>query len=318
MKLEDILAQPYILADGAMGTYLISKGYTSAQQLDMINITHPEIVAQIHGEYIDAGASLIETNTFSANCFKLAAHGHQDQVYLVNKMGGIIARRAAEKKGDKGKEIMVGGSIGPMGKMLAPIGKITEEEATESFRQQVHGLIAGGVDLLIIETFTDLQELGLAIKVVKEITDLPIAAHKTFIESGNKIIGELPAQVANFLREKGADIIGANCTVGPQRMLQIIGSIRQAVGEMPLSAFPNAGLPRRTREMITYTTTPEYMAEYAIKLVQAGVKIIGGCCGTTPKHIYAIKQALASLAEIRVISPEKIKAAIKEQEALGD
>ncbi|MCI0531272.1 MAG: bifunctional homocysteine S-methyltransferase/methylenetetrahydrofolate reductase [candidate division Zixibacteria bacterium] len=281
-----------ILCDGAMGTLLFSRGVPYEHCFDEINLSNPKLVQQIHQDYIHSGAEIIETNTFGANFVKLATHGLEDKVRDINFRGAKIAREAREIVG---KLVFVAGSIGPLGKPLEPIGKITSSQAQEYFRKQAEGLLEGGVDLFMVETMVNLEEMKQAILAVKKICQLPVVAQMTFAEDGNTLMGLTPEEVVAELEKLKVDVIGANCSVGPQGIFEIIRRMSAAT-KVKLSAQPNAGLPRLIDGRFIYFTSPEYFGEYAGKFISAGAGIIGGCCGTTPEHIAAMGSALDSLS----------------------
>ncbi len=278
-----------ILCDGAMGTLLDLYDF-SERPHEIQNIKNPKTVERIHREYIEAGAEIIETNTFSANRFRLAQYHLEDRLRDINRAGVEIARRAA------GDSVYVAGSVGPTGKLLEPIGKIKLSQARSSFKEQIEILLEAGVDLLILETFVSLHELDEAITAAKELTTIPIVAQKAFPEDGSILAGSFPLEVVEHLLSRGVDVIGANCTVGPQRMYSIIRTMYK--DGVVLSAQPAAGIPTLQDGRSVYHTTPEYLATYARELVQAGVTLIGACCGSTPAHIRAIRKTLDELAGI--------------------
>ena len=277
-----------MLCDGAMGTLLYSRGIGFEQPFDELNLSKPEMVQKAHQDYIKAGAEIIETNTFGANRFRLGAHGLQGKVKEINFKGAKLAREAREIEGEP---IFVAGSIGPLGKPLAPIGKITLSQACESFQEQAEGLLEGGVDLFIIETFSDLIEIKEAIKGVRKVSRLPIIAQMTFSEEGLTLMGYTPFEIAKELEKMQVEVIGVNCSVGPQRVLDVIYQMKK-VTSFKLSAQPNAGFPRFVDGRFIYLSSPEYFAEYTTKFLNAGVAIVGGCCGTTPQHIQAMAKVL--------------------------
>lgn len=276
-----------ILCDGAMGTLLDLYEYDERPH-EIQNIKNPDIVARVHREYIEAGAEIIETNTFSGNRFRLAQFHLQDRLAEINQAAVEIARHAA------GDQVYVAGSVGPTGKLLEPIGKIKLSQARDAFKEQIEILLKGGVDLLILETFVSLNELDEAITAAKELTTIPIVAQKAFPEDGSILSGSFPLEVVEHLLSRGVDVVGANCTVGPQRMFSIIRTMYK--DGVVLSAQPAAGIPTLQDGRSVYHTTPDYLAAYARELVQAGVTLIGACCGSTPAHIKAIRKALDELA----------------------
>jgi len=285
------LEQGPILCDGAMGTMLYSRGIPFDQCFDALNLTRRDLVQGIHLEYIQAGAEIIETNTFGANRVKLGQHGFAERVRDINFWGAKIAKEARDIAG---RPVFIAGSVGPLGKPLAPFGLISREEAREIFKEQIEALVEGGVDLLILETFFDLRELEQAVLAAQEVCDLPIIAQMTFNEEGRTIMGNTPEEVVAVLDALGADVIGANCSTGPQPVYMVIQEMLK-VSRRPLSAQPNAGYPARIEGRFIYPSTPAYMAEYARRMVQTGVRVVGACCGTTPQHIAAIREAIKDL-----------------------
>jgi homocysteine S-methyltransferase len=276
-----------VLCDGAMGTWLYAKGIFINRSYDELNLSQPELIRGIHHEYLQAGAEIIETNTFGANGFRLGRYSMADQVRAINVAGARLAREAA-----KSFDAWVGGSVGPLGIRIEPLGKTSFAEARAAFRDQVAALVEGGVDLIILETFGYVEELHQAILAVREISPkILIVAQVTMDEDGNCLDGATPETFAPRLEEWGADVIGCNCSVGPVAMLDAVERLRNATS-LPLAAQPNAGIPRSVDGRNIYLCSPEYMASYARKFVAAGVRLVGGCCGTTPEHIRAIKGAL--------------------------
>ncbi len=277
------IKQGPILCDGAIGTLLDLYEYEELPH-EIQNLKNPQIVERIHREYIEAGAEIIQTNTFSGNRIRLAQFHLEDKVAEINRAGVEIARKAA------GDDVYVAGSVGPSGKVLEPIGKLTLGEAREVFKEQIQVLVNAGVDVLMLETFVSLEELGTAIDVAKEITKLPIIAQKTFPEDGSILAGTFPVEVVDYLVRKGVDIAGANCTVGPQRMFSLIRNMYK--DGVVLSAQPAAGIPTLLNGRALYHTSPEYLAQYARELLQAGVTLVGSCCGSTPAHTRAIREVM--------------------------
>jgi len=288
VKFTDALDQRVLVCDGAMGTMLYGKGVFINKSFDALNLTQPDLVAGVHAEYVRAGADIIETNTFGANRIKLGSFGLAERVHDVNLEGARIARRAA------GEEAYVAGSIGPLGIRIEPWGKTGVDEAREYFREQAQALLDGGVDLFILETFRDLNEIGAAIDAVRSVSDLPIIAQMTTEEDGDTIDGTTPERFAPELERRGATILGVNCAVGPAPMLETIERM-EAVTKLRLSAQPNAGKPRDVEGRNIYLCSPEYMASYARRFIQHNVRVVGGCCGTTPEHIRQIKAAVRTL-----------------------
>jgi homocysteine S-methyltransferase len=285
------LKRGVIICDGAMGTYLNQKGVPYDRSFDELNLSKPELISQIHREYIDAGAEIIETNTFGANLSRLSTYGLEDKVREINIKA---VKNAREARDITGKDILVAGSIGPLGKQLEPYGKIRKEIAADIFREQVESLLEGGIDLFMIETISNLEEMELVIGVIKKTSELPIVAQMTFTAEGMTLLGNTPEDVAARLVPLGVDVIGANCSVGPQMMLEVI-QILSEFGATYVSAQPNAGLPRLYNGRFVYFSSPDYLAEYARKFVESGATIVGGCCGTTPEHIAAIAKTLKDI-----------------------
>lgn len=276
-----------VLCDGAMGTLLYSKGIFINRCYDELNLSQPDLIRAIHHEYLQAGAEIIESNTFGANSFRLARHSLADKVHDVNRMGARLAREAA-----KSFDVWVAGSVGPLGTRIEPLGKTSFEEARQAFREQIEALAEGGVDLLMLETFGYLEELHQAMLAAKDVgAKLPLVVQVTIDEDGNCLDGSDPQTFAPRLEDWGADVIGCNCSVGPVAMLDAIERVR-ALTSLPLAAQPNAGIPRSVEGRNIYLCSPEYMASYARKFVAAGARIVGGCCGTTPDHIRVMKSAL--------------------------
>src|SRR5437773_3377738 len=283
------LAAGALLCDGAMGTMLYARGVSLDACFDVLNLNNPRLVQAIHADYVAAGADLIETNTFGANRFKLAVHGLEGQVREVNRRGVRLARDVRESTG---RDVLVLGSVGPLGKYLAPLGSVTAEDARAAFREQAEGLLEGGVDAFIVETFSDLAEIALAIEAIRSVTDLPIAAEMAFTDEGVTFTGRSPAEVARTLRALGVQALGANCSVGSSTLYGVLEQMVEVAGGLPLAIQPNAGLPSRVGERLIYLSSPAYMAEYAARMVDAGARVVGGCCGTTPQHIAAMRETL--------------------------
>jgi methionine synthase I (cobalamin-dependent)/5,10-methylenetetrahydrofolate reductase len=292
------LKKRVMLCDGAMGTLLYMRGVPYESSFDEQNISNPKVVLDAHRDYIKAGAEIIETNTFGANQFKLRNFGLENKVREINLKGAKIAREAREIEG---RDVFIAGSMGPLGRPLVPFGKISPEEAREAFRLQAEALLEGGVDLFIVETFSDLNEIALAVNAIRSICQLPVIASMTFGEDTKTLMGNSPEDVAKKLEGLKVEVVGANCTIGPQKMLEVVKALADFT-QLPISAQPNAGLPRYVDGRFIYLSSPQYFAEYAKEFVKAGVDIVGGCCGTTPEYIKAIAFALKS------IKPEPITA----------
>jgi methionine synthase / methylenetetrahydrofolate reductase(NADPH) len=280
--------RPHIF-DGAMGTMLYSRGVYINRSYDELNLRDPDLVREVHRAYVRAGAEVLETNTFGANRAKLARYGLEADVALINQRAAEIARSAA------GNEVCVGGAIGPLGLRIEPYGPTSIEEAREIFREQAEGLLAGGVDLFVLETFGDLIEIQQAMLAVRSLTDLPIVAQMLVAEDGHTPLGTDAALFAERLAGWGADVVGMNCSVGPHAMLSVVERLAPMI-DRPLAAQPNAGLPKEVDGRKIYMASPEYMAKYASRLIRKGARFVGGCCGTTPEHIARIADAVRAVA----------------------
>ncbi len=276
-----------------MGTLLYANGVFINKCYDELNLTQPDLIRNIHQDYLNAGAEVIETNTFGGNSVRLGRYGLADQVRDVNFKGAKLAREAADAFHlKKGADVLVAGSVGPLGVRIEPLGKTSREEARASFREQIVALMEGGVDLLMLETFGYLEELHQAILAARDVAPgTQLVAQVTIDEDGNCLDGASPETFTAKLNDWGADVIGCNCSVGPVAMLEAIERIRRLT-DLPLSAQPNAGIPRNIEGRNIYLCSPEYMASYARKFVNAGVNLVGGCCGTTPEHIKTMAAAL--------------------------
>jgi methionine synthase I (cobalamin-dependent)/5,10-methylenetetrahydrofolate reductase len=292
----DMIAEHVVLFDGAMGTMLYERGIFINRCFDEVNLSNPSMVERIHREYIEAGADVIETNTFGANRYKLKPHGLEERTSEINRQGAKIARRIA------GSEKLVAGSIGPLGIKIEPWGPTSFDEAAEAFREQAVVLQEEGVDLFSLETFADLNEIHQAILGVRSVSALPIVAQMTLQPDGFGLYGTSPAEFAHRLSAWGAEVVGANCSVGPKVMLEVVEKMVGAV-DNPISAQPNAGIPQNVEGRNIYLVSPEYLAEYARRFVQLGVRVVGGCCGTTPAHIRAIHDALRTIKPDRTLHP---------------
>ena len=284
----DFLRDNVVLFDGAMGTALYARGIYVNRCYDELNLSKPDLVKEIHRAYIQAGADVIETNTFGANRFKLSAHGYCEELPLINLRGAQIAREVA------GEDLWVAGSVGPLGIRIEPWGPTSEGEAEEAFGDQIRALVEGGADIIILETFSDLTEIHQAIKAARKVCSLPVIAQMTIDENGNTSYGTSVEQIAQQLTEFGVDVVGLNCGVGPQMMLASLERMT-SVTDTPISIQPNAGFPRKIEGRAIYLSSAEYMAEYARRFILAGAKVIGGCCGTTPEYILAMRGAIQSL-----------------------
>lgn len=289
-EFREQLSNRVIVADGAMGTMLYSRGVFINRCFDELNLSQPDLVRQIHQEYVKAGAEILETNTFGANRTRLAAFGVAEKLGAINRAGVRLAREAA------GEHVFVAGAMGPLGVRIEPLGPTSFAEARDIFREQAAALIEGGVDLLILETFGNLGELHQAVLAAHEAGGgaIPIIAQVTIDDFGHLPGGTDPESFTREMDSWPVDAIGLNCSVGPKATLETIELMMQ-YSSKPMSAMPNAGLPSRVEGRNIYLCSPEYMAQYARRLLWAGVRIIGGCCGTTPEHIKLIRSETRSL-----------------------
>ncbi len=307
---EDFLARlkkgPF-LCDGAMGTMLYAKGIFINRCYDELNLSARDMIREVHREYLQAGAEIIETNTFGANSYRLARHSCAEHVRAINVAGAQLAREEA-----KAFDAWVAGSVGPLGIRIEPLGKTSLDEAFAAFVEQISALVEGGVDVLILETFGYLNELQQAIRAAREVNpNIPVIAQVTIDEDGNCLDGSDPETFGVKLTDWGADVVGCNCSVGPVAMLGAMERVRR-VTSAPLSAQPNAGVPRSVEGRNIYLCSPEYMANYAREFVATGVTVVGGCCGTTPEHIAAMKGILradvAKMQRAQVVAPARVEA----------
>ncbi|MGC2235437.1 MAG: bifunctional homocysteine S-methyltransferase/methylenetetrahydrofolate reductase [Pyrinomonadaceae bacterium] len=284
--------------DGAVGTRFYDKGVYINRSYDELNLTSPDLVREVHEEYVKAGADIIETNTFGATRHKLQQYSLENKLREINIAGVRLAREAA------GEDVFVAGAIGPLELRIEPYGPTSFDEAKEMFKEQAAALIEGDVDLFVLETFSDLSEVEQAIKAVRELSDLPIFAQMTITTEGNTVFGVTPETFTKKLDELGVDVIGLNCGVGPTHILTTLEKMRE-VTHKKLSAQPNAGLPRDVQGRQFYMSSPEYMSKFAKRFIKAGAKFVGGCCGTTPKHTKLMADA------VRAISPRAAKVKAK-------
>ena len=300
-----------IVFDGGMGTMLFERGVFINRCFDQLNLSDPDIVRGVHRDFAAAGAMAVETNTFGANRFKLASFDLGGKVAEVNRRGAALAREAV------GPDVAVVGSVGPLGVRIEPWGPTSLDEAKAAFREQIDALAEGGVDAVILETFTDIDEIGQALEAVLEWreangADLPVIASMTVDQQGQSLYGADPESFGPLLAEAGADAVGVNCSVGPKPMLDTLERLR-GVTQVPLSVMPNAGLPTEVEGRTIYMCSPDYMANYARRFVQLGARIVGGCCGTTPDHVRAIAVAIRQMSaearslEVRTVEAEAAK-----------
>lgn len=283
-----------LLFDGAMGTELYRRGVFINRCYDDLSRTEPEMIREVHRSYREAGARVLETNSFGANRYQLQAYGLEEEAAEIARSAAALAREVA------GDDLFVAGSLGPLGVRLEPYGPTARDEARAAFREQAEALAEGGADLLVCETFSDLNELCEAVAGCREATDLPVLAQATVQPDGETSYGDRPAEVARRLEETGAEAMGLNCSVGPAGMVEAIREMAGAT-ELPVSAMPNAGLPREVQGRKMYLASPDYMAGYTRKLVEAGARLVGGCCGTTPEHTGRMAD------QLRAISPRQVE-----------
>ena len=307
-SLIDIFGDRPVLADGAMGTVLYARGIFINRCYDELNLSDPSLILAIHEEYLQAGAEILETNTFGANRFRLARHGLAGKVAEINAAGVRIARQAVNHfKEKQAGAAWVAGAIGPLGVRLEPLGKTGLDEARAAFAEQIFALKTAGADLLIVETMPALNEAREALLAAHEAApDLPVLTMVTVDDESNCLDGSSPAHAAAVLSEWGADAVGVNCSSGPATVLTAIEAMRAAT-TLPIAAMPNAGLPRAIEGRNIYLCSPEYMASFARKAVDAGAQIVGGCCGTTPNHIRAMRSAMRAIdAQAHVVEGETV------------
>jgi len=285
-----------ILADGAMGTYLHEHGISFESCFDALNLSNPAVIADVHREYIEAGAQIILTNTFGANAVKLAKHGLVNELNQINAAGVELARRVVSASF---KKVLIAADVGPIGVRLAPFGRVQPEDAYRIFSQQIGALISAGVDLLVLETFTDKYEMREAIRAAKEIdSSIPIVSSMTFTRDDRTLLGDDPRKVVKAFADYGADVIGINCSGGPNQLNRILREMRTVMPEGKFWVKPNAGWPEQLGGRIFYSASAEYFGDYALSFWQAGADVIGGCCGTTPAHIRAMYEALGKTEHI--------------------
>jgi methionine synthase I (cobalamin-dependent)/5,10-methylenetetrahydrofolate reductase len=288
----DRLSERVVVCDGGMGTMLYAKGAFINQCFDELNLKEPAMVSEVHRGYAEAGADVLETNTFGANRLKLELHGLEGRLAEINRAGVRLARSAG------GSERLVAGAIGPLSAVQRVGGGLTVSDMEELFREQAEVLAEEGVDLFMIETIGELEEMEAAIRAVRRVNRVPLVAQMTFIEEGVTPAGDTPETVVERLKPYAVEVLGANCTIGPKPMLDVIRRLA-AVHHGKISAQPNAGLPESVEGRLMYMASPEYLAKYAKRFHQAGVSLIGGCCGTGPEHIRAMKHAVSPFAPVR-------------------
>lgn len=291
-EFRQLIGQRAVIADGAMGTMLYTRGVFINRCFDELNLSAGQMVREIHQEYVRAGAEVLETNTFGATRARLATFGIGDKVEAINRAGVRLAREAAAERSD----VFVAGAIGPLGVHLEPLGPTSYAEAREMFREQIAVFLDEGVDLLIFETFSQLSELREGLAAARELAgpEMVIVAQVTIDDDGNMPDGTSTETFTQFLDSSPADIVGLNCSVGPKATLETLERM-MAFTAKPVSGMPNAGHPTQVEGRAIYLSSPEYLAQYARRMLWAGVKMVGGCCGTTPEHIKSIKSEARSL-----------------------
>ena len=295
-----------VVGDGAMGTMLYARGVFVNRCFDELNLSNPALVRSVHEEYLEAGADIIETNTFGAHRFKLGPHGFDQQVRKINREGARVAREAAQGRG------LVAGSIGPLGKPLEPLGNVSFDEAVAAYREQAEGLAEGGVDLFAIETIPALDQARAAVTAIRAVSALPITVSMTFTEEGTTFYGDKPEDVVRTLEDWDVTVVGANCSQGPQPMLETVQRMASVAKRLKLSAMPNAGAPAMVDGRYVYLCTPEYMASYARRFIAAGASVVGGCCGTTPAHIRNLVRSVRMVQPAREVVTVVPQVAAKE------
>ena len=284
-----LAARPYLLADGAIGTMLMSAGLPHGTAPEEWNLSRPDAVRAVHRGYIQAGSDIILTNSFGGTRFRLERHGFQDRVSALNRAAAKLARAEADAAP---RTVAVAGSMGPSGELFEPMGLLNFDQARDGFAEQAAALIDGGADALWIETMSDLQELQAAVMGAREVTDLPIITTMTFDTNGHTMMGVGPIQGMDAMRELGVSALGGNCGNGPAEIEGVIEAMHAADPSVVLVAKANAGIPELVEGELCYSGTPEVMAGYALQVRRLGAKIIGGCCGTTPAHLRAMADAL--------------------------
>ena len=303
----DRIQEGVVVCDGAMGTMLYARGVFVNRCFDELNLSNADLVRSVHQEYVEAGADVVETNTFGAHRLKLGPHGFDAQVVKINREGARLAREAAHGRA------LVAGSIGPLGKPLEPFGNLTFQDARDVYREQAEGLLEGGVDLFLVETMPSLEQARAAFEAVRALGDKPVVVSLTFTEEGTTFYGDKPEDVVKAAEEWGAAAVGANCSQGPQPMLETVQRMAAAATRVKIVAQPNAGAPALVDGRYVYLCTPEYMASYARRFIEAGVSIVGGCCGTTPAHIRNLVRSVRMVQPARqvvsVVTPEKTREA---------
>jgi 5-methyltetrahydrofolate--homocysteine methyltransferase len=292
LTIQELLKnRDYVITDGAMGTVLFAAGLEQGDPPELWNLKHPERVAEVHQAYLQAGSQIILTNTFGGSRLRLALHNAESEVSAANLAAAELLRKVADQSD---KDIIVAGDMGPTGEVLAPYGELAFQDAKEAFREQASALIAGGVDLIWIETMSDLEEVRAAVEGTREVSkEIPMVTTMTFDTHGRTMMGVTPEQAFETLSGFGVAALGGNCGNGPEEIIDVVTKMRAIDQETVLVAKANAGIPELVQGKAVYRATPETMADYAIQSYQAGARVIGACCGSTPDHISAISQALS-------------------------
>ena len=319
--LEQLMAtHDYLIADGGLGTMLMAAGLEQGDPPEMWNILHPDRVRAIHRGYIEAGSQIVLTNSFGGTRFRLKLHNLQDRAFELNKAAAQLVRAEADAVA---APVVVGGSIGPTGEIMEPVGAMKYDEAVAAFAEQAAGLAAGGVDVLWIETMSDIREVQAAVEGCREATDLPVVATMTFDTNGRTMMGVTPAQAYAELSLMNLTALGGNCGNGPAEIEGVIQAMYAADQKFPFVAKSNAGIPEYVHGHLHYNGTPEVMADYAVKVRNYGARIIGACCGSTPAHIAAMREALAAapieheLVETAVATPTLSRSRTRERRRRG-
>lgn len=291
--LQDLLKiRDYIITDGAMGTVLFAAGLEQGDPPELWNLKHPERVAEVHQAYLQAGSQIILTNTFGGSRLRLALHNAESEVSAANRSAAEILRKVVDQSD---LDIIVAGDMGPTGEVLTPYGELAFQDAKEAFKEQASALIAGGVDLIWVETMSDLEEVRAAVEGTREVSqDIPIVTTMTFDTHGRTMMGVTPEQAFETLSGFGVAALGGNCGNGPEEIIEVVTKMRAIDQGTTLVAKANAGIPELVKGKAVYRATPETMADYAIQSYQAGARVIGACCGSTPDHISAISLALTN------------------------
>lgn len=304
-KLKTLLdTREPILLDGAMGTMLMQQGLNSGDPPEEWNVLYPDRIRNIHRHYIDSGSNIILTNTFGGTRYRLKLHDLQERVHELNRSGAVVARQAADAAQHT---VLVAGSMGPTGELLTPMGNMEFDDASAAFAEQGRGLADGGVDLLWIETMSDVREVQAAVEGIRSVSDLPICATMSFDTNGRTMMGVTPAEAVTALSAMNLTAVGGNCGNGIGEIEQVIYEMHQAAPDVRLIAKANAGIPQWQNGALNYDAGPPEMGDYARRVLALGASFVGGCCGNTPQHIHAIGEALRtplSAEEVTALTAE--------------